>query len=195
MPAARSAREPSAHTCVHSHAEAGTEVFCRAGPFSHDASTFRARRVETTARAAPGDAIFPARRDTTVFDDARRRESRNRWRWSGLLVVGPGIWGPAQAWACGALNPGESLAPGQAVTTCNGRGQLIHQGDGNVVFYDEAGALWATGTNGSATSTLSMQHDGHLVLYGPGDSPLWHTQTHGNPGAWLAVQDDCNLVI
>ena len=119
----------------------------------------------------------------------------HRWIGAALLFVVTSIGWQATALACGALRPGESLAPGQSVSNCTGTGRLIHQADGNIVFYDQAGALWATGTDGRATSTLVMQGDGNLVLYGTDGTAPWHTGTHGNPGAWLAVQDDGNLVI
>jgi hypothetical protein len=119
-------------------------------------------------------------------------------RWSGavlMAVVVVGGWRADARAACGALRAGESLNPDQSISTCNGQGRLVHQGDGNVVFYDQVGASWATGTNGRSTRALVMQGDGNLVLYGTDSSALWHSQTWGNPGAWLAVQDDCNLVI
>jgi hypothetical protein len=118
---------------------------------------------------------------------------KRTWVLSFLFIVA-GLCSTANAQTCGALRPNESLSPNQSIATCNGIGTFVHQSDGNVVFYDGVGALWASNTQG-ATSALWMQGDGNLVLYGANGAPLWHTSTNGNPGAWLAIQDDCNLVI
>ena len=118
---------------------------------------------------------------------------KRTWALSFLFVVAA-FSSAANALTCGALRPNESLTPNQSIATCNGAGTFVHQSDGNVVLYDQAGALWASNTQG-ATSALWMQGDGNLVLYGANGAPLWHTATNGNPGAWLAIQDDCNLVI
>ena len=96
---------------------------------------------------------------------------------------------------CGALAPGQSLAPGESVSACGGQVLLAHQTDGNVVLYAADGrALWHTSTNGQATTQLAMQGDGNLVLYGPFGA-LWSSETSGFPGAYLGVQDDGNAVI
>ncbi len=103
---------------------------------------------------------------------------------------------PPKAPACGALAPGSALARGASLVSCAGNARLVHQGDGNVVLYDEhtGRALWATGTNGRATTTFVMQGDGNAVLY-DGSTPLWDSHTYGHNGAILVVQDDGNLVI
>ena len=118
---------------------------------------------------------------------------KRTWALSFLFILA-GIGSYANAQTCGVLRPGEFLAPNQSVPTCNGVGRLVHQSDGNVVFYDAVGALWASGTQGTTVS-LFMQSDGNLVLYRAANMPLWDTATYGNPGAQLAIQDDCNLVI
>jgi hypothetical protein len=104
---------------------------------------------------------------------------------------------PAASAPCGAVSPNVALVPGGAVRSCGGRFLLVHQGDGNVVLYDEprGRALWSTQTHGRATASFVMQGDGNLVLYAPGGRPLWSSGTHGRPGAWLAVQDDGNVVV
>lgn len=103
---------------------------------------------------------------------------------------------PPDPAGCGALGVNGALGPNQSVTSCGGGYTFVHQGDGNVVLYNNftGRAVWSTGTHGRATETLVMQGDGNLVLYGPGGA-LWHTGTHGNPGAHLAVQSDGNVVI
>jgi hypothetical protein len=118
-----------------------------------------------------------------------------RLLWGVLFLALAGISSFANAVSCGALQPGELLVPGQSVAACNGAGTLVHQLDGNVVFSDLVGPLWATGTAGRPTKTFVMQGDGNLVVYDVNNNPLWNSRTSGNPGAWLAVQNDCNLVI
>jgi hypothetical protein len=96
---------------------------------------------------------------------------------------------------CGRLAANQGLRPYQNVTSCNGRYNLVHQGDGNVVLYRGGSALWHTHTHGRNTSNFVMQGDGNLVLYASDNRPLWHTHTHGTHGATLSVQDDGNVVI
>ncbi|MBK7857357.1 MAG: hypothetical protein IPJ65_01785 [Archangiaceae bacterium] len=102
---------------------------------------------------------------------------------------------PPTAPGCGALASGTQLLPGQALNSCNGAATLAHQGDGNVVLYDNLRhvALWSTQTSGQGTSTFAMQGDGNLVLYGNG--ALWNSGTSGHSGAILWMQDDGNLVV
>ncbi len=104
---------------------------------------------------------------------------------------------PPPAASCGALGVNVALARGEGLRSCSGRYHLAHQGDGNVVLYDDgAGSrvLWTTATAGRATSQLVMQGDGNLVLYS-GARALWSSGTVGRAGATLAVQDDGNVVI
>ncbi len=96
---------------------------------------------------------------------------------------------------CGVLASGAQLGRGQAVTSCDGRFQFVHQADGNVVLYQGAKVLWHAGTNGRSTSVLAMQGDGNLVLYAPSGTAVWHAGTFNRPGARLALQDDGNAVV
>jgi hypothetical protein len=111
-----------------------------------------------------------------------------------------GAWGQVLAsplYGCGRLDAGTQLLPGQVKSSCNGRYQLIHQTDGNVVLYELADGLiprWASWTHGKQSSTLAMQTDGNLVLYGPAGA-LFHTHTYGMPGTVAVVQDDGNFVL
>lgn len=98
--------------------------------------------------------------------------------------------------ACGLLEPGEALAPGQALDSCDGRFSLVAQTDGNLVLYQHgAGALWHTSTHGREISAFVMQEDGNAVLYSKAATPLWNSGTSGKSGAFLVLQDDGNLVI
>jgi len=97
--------------------------------------------------------------------------------------------------SCGALFADQALAPGEALSSCGGNAQVVHQGDGNVVIYDWAGPLWATNTWGYSTSLFAMQGDGNLVLYTADWSPIWASNTGGSLGSYVVMQDDCNLVV
>src|SRR5581483_8730991 len=90
---------------------------------------------------------------------------------------------------CGALAPGHALAPGESLRSCDGRFELIMQGDGNLVVYEGASALWASRTNGRGGRTAVMQGDGNLVVYAAGGA-VWASGTNGHGGASLAMQND-----
>jgi hypothetical protein len=88
----------------------------------------------------------------------------------------------------------EVLTKGQYKTSSNGVYKFIYQTDGNVVLYHGSSAIWASGTNGKASTSLKMQNDGNLVLYN-GTSAVWSSGTSGNGKSVLLVQSDGNTVI
>ena len=97
---------------------------------------------------------------------------------------------------CGVMAPGRAIGVDEGITSCDGRFTLVQQGDGNLVLYMAGkGALWSTGTQGTAGRTTVMQEDGNLVMYTPGGKAVWNSGTWGHPGAWLGVQDDGNVVL
>jgi hypothetical protein len=93
------------------------------------------------------------------------------------------------------MQPGETLSPGESITSANGRYRFIYQGDGNLVLYVGGAPLWASGTDGGPVGICIMQSDGNLVIYAPGSQPIWSTDTWQHPGSRLVVQDDGNVVI
>ena len=95
---------------------------------------------------------------------------------------------------CGVLPSGASLARNREFLSCDGRFRFAHAWDGNLVLYQGNAVLWASGTNGKATTTLNMQPDGNLVLY-DGGTPVWWTGTAGAPGSTFLVRDDGNAVV
>ena len=102
--------------------------------------------------------------------------------------------------ASSTMMPGESLSPGESISSPSGKYQLILQHDGNLVLYDTDGpvALWDSRTVGRSDRTLVMQPDGNLVLYELPVTPfdaLWHSRTYGWPGAFLTVRDDGTVTI
>ncbi|MCX4247350.1 peptidoglycan DD-metalloendopeptidase family protein [Paraliomyxa miuraensis] len=96
---------------------------------------------------------------------------------------------------CGTMLVDEALYANEALTSCDGRFNLVMQGDGNLVLYQGSNALWHTQTHGQPGHVAVMQGDGNFVVYTPSQQPLWHAGTHGHPGAYLRLQDDGNLVI
>jgi GH25 family lysozyme M1 (1,4-beta-N-acetylmuramidase) len=113
---------------------------------------------------------------------------------SALWNTGTGGIPPAPT-ACGALSPGQGLAPGEPVLSCDGQHELIMQGDGNLVLYHAGVATWDTRTNGTSSRYAVMQGDGNLVVYEAGGTATFSTGTSGHDGAQLAIQNDGNLVI
>ena len=95
---------------------------------------------------------------------------------------------------CGSLGPNGALGRDQRLWSCDGRFNLVHQNDGNVVLYEGSRVLWATNTPGQATTSLVMQADGNLVLYN-GAAVVWASNTAANPGAWLSVRNDGTLMM
>lgn len=102
---------------------------------------------------------------------------------------------PPQPTRCGAIDPGHGLSPGQSVSSCDGRSNLVLQHDGNLVLYHAGRPLWSTRTDRKGGTALVMQGDGNLVLYNASGRPLWSSKTSGRPGAWFAIQDDGNMVV
>ena len=69
------------------------------------------------------------------------------------------------------------LRPGDAMYSSDRRTRLVMQGDGNLVLYSGAGALWNSRTAGNRGAYAVLQTDGNLVLYSAGNRPLWNTAT------------------
>lgn len=97
--------------------------------------------------------------------------------------------------ACGVIQGGEGLVPGQQLSSCDKRFTLVMQYEGNLVLYMGKTPLWATDTVGRKTASAIMQRDGNFVLYDADQKPLWATSTRDDSGAYIAVQNDGNLVL
>jgi hypothetical protein len=96
---------------------------------------------------------------------------------------------------CGYVGPNTKLAPGERITSCDGRFTLIMQSsDGNLVLYMGSTPLWASNVLNHAGAYAIMQDDGNLVEY-QGSTPLWSTKSYGHAGAHVSVQNDGNLVV
>lgn len=92
------------------------------------------------------------------------------------------------------LESGAVLRPKEYLLSPDGQSTLNLQDDGNLVLYGNFKALWNTVTFGKSADRLEMGADGNLVIYF-NNGTTWSTGTHGNPGATLKLQTDGNLVI
>jgi len=118
------------------------------------------------------------------------------YRPDGTPVWATNTWIPGGPAAHGDdMQPGETLSPGQAVTSQNGRYRFVYQSDGNLVLYDGGTPLWASGTNGQPSGVCILQADGNLVIYVGGGRAIWSSGTWQHPGSRLVVQNDGNVVI
>jgi hypothetical protein len=116
---------------------------------------------------------------------------------SALLVALVGFATVASASAVlGQMDPGDTLYPGEALYSPDGRYQLIMQEDGNLVEYKPGHvAVAETHSTGQPEVVLFMQRDGNLVLRARGNVPIWSTYTDGHPGTVLQLQDDGALIL
>ena len=95
------------------------------------------------------------------------------------------------------LHADETLNVDDTLTSTDGRFFLVMQADGNLVLYKhgQAGAKWASGSNGNVPCQAIMQGDGNFVLYDKDHGVVWASDSDGFPGAFVAVQSDGNMVV
>jgi hypothetical protein len=96
-----------------------------------------------------------------------------------------------------ALYAGQTLNPGQQLTSPNGQYRLAVQYDGNAVVYGPGNSVLAqTYSGGLGAARLVMQTDGNLVLYRNSDNAvLFNTATMGTGAYKIVMQDDGNLMM
>ena len=97
--------------------------------------------------------------------------------------------------ACGQLGPGQGLARGQKLVSCDNRFSLNMQADGDLTITQANAAIWSAGTSGSAAAEVRMQENGDLVVFDSNGVPLWESDTSGNRGAYAYLQDDGSLAL
>jgi hypothetical protein len=93
------------------------------------------------------------------------------------------------------LNPNEQLVAGQRLVSPDGQYVVTMQGDGNLVEYAPGNRAVWATGTNRPNSVVRMQDDGNLVVIAPGNVPVWSTGTSGNPNATLELQNDGNLVL
>lgn len=98
---------------------------------------------------------------------------------------------------CGEdLLPNQTLQPNQFLESSNGKYQLLMQGDGNLVLYENYSvAVWDTGTTNAGACKFVSQGDGNAVLYDTDNQPVWHSGTFNSGECRLLVQNDGNIVL
>jgi Protein of unknown function (DUF4241) len=114
--------------------------------------------------------------------------------------AGAVVWSSGTAEAAvpeGPVAMGDRMLPGQtlgrqSLTSASGWYTFVHQDDGNLVLYDNAGrgAVWSSGTQERGTGRLVLHLDGNLAIYDREARVVWSTDTAGHPGSVLTVQDD-----
>ena len=87
------------------------------------------------------------------------------------------------------LEAGESLTPGQELTSTDGLHTLTMQADGNLVLRSGDETAWESGT-AVPGSTLVAQADGNMVIRAPGGQPVWATGTAAVVPARLELHED-----
>lgn len=113
-----------------------------------------------------------------------------------LVLITAGLVVPATSvGAASTLSGDGTLYAGQALVSPNGSHRLVMQGDGNLVLYRGAAALFSTETGGNPGARAVMQRDGNLVVYSRTGWPLWNSGPVETGGPRLVVQDDGNAVI
>lgn len=134
-------------------------------------------RLIAAITAGPSSGAF----SSYALDDADNRASRNN-----DAAVAPSV-----AWR---LSSGESLLPGQQLTSQDGRFALKAQQDGNVVLWFGSTQLWASGTANGKSLYLTLEPGGAATLFDVPQNPIWATPAAG-ADATLTLQNDGDLVL
>jgi len=127
-------------------------------------------------------------------DGTKKRGSNGLWFICNCKVnyrlPEPCVWIPLAEEGAGdlRLNPGNFILSAEA--------EIIMQGDGNLVVYDENGqARWSPRTDLKGGKYAVFQTDGNLVVRDFNGNQVWTTGLSGISAGMLAMQADGNLVI
>jgi hypothetical protein len=85
----------------------------------------------------------------------------------------------------------------QSLTSISGAFTLVHQDDGNLVFYSnpEHRAVWATNTWWAGDGWTDLTEDGDLVVRNLCGAPVWRSDTAGSGAQWLVVDDEGGVAL
>jgi len=118
------------------------------------------------------------------------------------LLLAPGPGGTNRALAsgrfmpaatCGTLAPGEGLALGESITSCDGLTTLAMSADGNLTLTQNAAStnalvIWSSETTGAGTQAI-LEDTGELVVVDADNEPVFTTGTPGFPAAHAELRD------
>lgn len=95
-----------------------------------------------------------------------------------------------------ALAPGESLLPGERITSLDGSFFAILQLDSNFVIYNSnGGPQFASGTYGMDVKELKFGKDGNLCIYNNADNIVWSTGTTFSGNQVCMLSNYGNLIL
>jgi hypothetical protein len=126
-----------------------------------------------------------------------------RRSWVGALA-GIAAWGALAAPSASAadrLLTGQTLTPGESLSSADGHYELLLRSDGDLLLYVVDGTvlgrvLWQSGTEGDTGDHAVLESNGNLVLLDAAGETLWSANSDtGGQCANLTVQDDGNLVV
>jgi len=119
--------------------------------------------------------------------------------WSDNTTNGSGANPDNQTWRFQSTVYDNTLyAPGVLPSgrkLVNGTHTFVMQADGNLVEYNGATAIWASGTSGHTGAYCAMQPDGNLVVYDQSGAAIWSSGTYNHVGAYVTLQSDGNIVV
>jgi len=202
----------TAETVEHAKPTASTMVVRRSPPISPSEPTPASERTFSSASTVASDLghqtteVSPAQnRDSKTATSRSAPSLRPRWRpkmfWGAALVLllVIGVWSlvsyltrvnhlPQASNVGTVLPPGGVLKSGQEMTSPNDRYALLMQNDGNLVEYDTAGPVWASGTSGNRGAYALVQPEGNLVIYPKGVAPP-PRGSRTTPALWASSTD------
>jgi len=124
--------------------------------------------------------------------------NRNFWLWFNdwFGSTQTSISKPLTSKATDTLTTGDTLKPGEFISSADGSYMLIMQYSGQLVLYRSGLAIWQSSSINMDEQGASfvLQSDGNMVLY-KGGSATWGSGTDGKGGTKLILQDDGNLVL
>ena len=91
--------------------------------------------------------------------------------------------------ACGVLQPGEGLAVGESLASCDGHLVLAMTGAGDLQLTRDGAAVWSAGTDG-AGATAVLEDNGELVVFDVDGAPVYTSDSGGYPDAQLELTAD-----
>ena len=92
------------------------------------------------------------------------------------------------------LASGAVMHPNDYLLSPDGQSVLTLQTDGHLVLYSDFRPVWVAGTYGKTPVQAIMQSDGNFVIY-YNDNSNWSSSTFGSTGATLKMLDTGNVVI